>query len=119
MRTVLQTLHKEQRLAMFAVDEAHCLSTWGHDFRSAYRRLGYLRQTYSSVPCMALTATATPNVIKDITNQLQLHNCPLLVGSFDRPNIFYKVRYKDGLDNPIQDLIKYVTSRHSTAAQDG
>ena len=85
----------------------------GHDFRSSYRRLNYLRTAFPKTPCMALTATATPKVIKDITNELSLQNCPLHIGSFDRPNIFYKVKYKDSLDNPLEELIKYVKGRHS------
>ena len=87
----------------------------GHDFRSSYRQLNYLRSTFPKTPCMALTATATPKVIKDITNELSLHNCPLHIGSFDRPNIFYKVKYKDSLDNPLEDLVKYVRGRHASA----
>jgi RecQ family ATP-dependent DNA helicase len=90
---------------------------WGHDFRGSYRRLNYLRSTYPSVPCMALTATATPQVIKDISSELSLQGCPLHIGSFDRPNIFYKVRYKDALDKPLDDLVKYVTSRHQQKAK--
>ena len=66
---------------------------------------------------MALTATATPKVIKDITNELSLQNCPLHIGSFDRPNIFYKVKYKDSLDNPLEELIKYVKGRHATSGK--
>jgi superfamily II DNA helicase RecQ len=62
---------------------------------------------------MALTATATPQVIKDISSELSLQGCPLHIGSFDRPNIFYKVRYKDALDKPLDDLVQYVTTRHS------
>lgn len=62
---------------------------------------------------MALTATATPKVIKDITNELSLQSCPLHIGSFDRPNIFYKVKYKDSLDNPLEELVKYVKGRHA------
>jgi superfamily II DNA helicase RecQ len=67
MRSVLESLHKCNRLGMFAVDEAHCLSSWGHDFRVSYRRLHYLRETFPNVPCMAATATATPQVIQDVS----------------------------------------------------
>ena len=116
MRAVLKTLYKESRLAMFAVDEAHCLSSWGHDFRSSYRKLNYLRTTFPKTIMMALTATATPKVIQDITNELSLQNCPLHVGSFDRPNIYYKVKYKDALDDPLGDLVKYVVDRHTAHA---
>eukprot|EP00536_Pseudo-nitzschia_multiseries_P006563 jgi/Psemu1/286541/fgenesh1_pg.142_\ len=121
MRAVLKTLHKEGRLSLFAVDEAHCLSTWGHDFRSSYRRLNYLRTTYPEIPCMALTATATPKVIADIQTELSLRKCPIQKGTFDRPNIFFKVKYKDGLDNPIEELVKSIKTRHkpSTSGNDG
>lgn len=115
MRAVLKTLYKEDRLALFAVDEAHCLSTWGHDFRSSYRRLNYLRTAFPKTPCMALTATATPKVIKDVVNELSLQKCPLHIGSFDRPNIFYKVKYKDSLDKPLEELVKYVKGRHASS----
>mmetsp|Transcript_8599 Transcript_8599/g.18554 ORF Transcript_8599/g.18554 Transcript_8599/m.18554 type:complete len:885 (+) Transcript_8599:133-2787(+) len=119
MRAVLKTLHKENRLGLFAVDEAHCLSTWGHDFRSSYRKLNYLRTTYPETPCIALTATATPKVIHDITNELRLHKCPLHIGSFDRPNIFYKVKYKDALENPLEELVKSIKSRHKESNTGG
>jgi ATP-dependent DNA helicase RecQ len=112
MRTVLKRLYDENRLALFGVDEAHCLSSWGHDFRPAYRRLNYLRIHFPHTPCMALTATATPNVIKDITNELSLQNCPLHVGTFDRPNIFYKVVFKDAIENPLHDLIQSILKTH-------
>jgi RecQ family ATP-dependent DNA helicase len=89
----------------------------GHDFRSSYRKLNYLRTAFPKTPCMALTATATPKVIKDITNELSLQNCPLHIGSFDRPNIFYKVKYKDSLDNPLEELVKYVKGRHPSGGK--
>ncbi|KAG7342356.1 ATP-dependent DNA helicase RecQ [Nitzschia inconspicua] len=118
MRTVLERLYSENRLALFAVDEAHCLSSWGHDFRPAYRRLNYLRTKFPKTPCMALTATATPNVIKDITKELSLEGCPIHVGSFDRPNINYTVKFKDGIDNPIQDLVKIISKNHQKCESD-
>lgn len=117
MKNVLQQLYKEDRLALFAVDEAHCLSSWGHDFRPAYRRLNSLRIDFPKTPCMALTATATKNVILDITKELSLQGCPLHVGSFDRPNIYYKVKYKDSMDNPIQDLIQIISENHRICAE--
>jgi ATP-dependent DNA helicase RecQ len=119
MREVLKRLYEENRLALFGVDEAHCLSSWGHDFRPAYRRLNYLRIHFPKTPCMALTATATPIVIKDITNELSLQNCPLHVGSFDRPNIFYKVIFKDAIENPLQDLIKSILKTHKMCDKQG
>ena len=96
--------------------------SWGHDFRSAYRKLSYLREAFPDVPCMALTATATPKVIQDIRTNLKFNDSvPLHVGSFDRPNIFYKVRYKDAFllpqnkKNPLQDLTAFVEEQHSSS----
>jgi RecQ family ATP-dependent DNA helicase len=88
---ILSRLQKHQLLSMIAIDEAHCISSWGHDFRPAYRRLGDLRKRFPNVPIIALTATATMHVRNDIKKQLQLHKCEEFVSSFDRPNIFYEV----------------------------
>ena len=115
IRAVLKTLYHENRLAMFAVDEAHCLSTWGHDFRSSYRKLQYIRTTFPNTICMALTATATPQVIEDVQNELALQG-RVHIGSFDRPNIYYMLKHKDALENPLDDLVKYVVDRHTAAA---
>jgi ATP-dependent DNA helicase RecQ len=78
--------------AFFAVDEAHCISQWGHDFRPEYRQLRALRQTFPTVNVHAYTATATPQVRGDIVAELGLKNATVLVGSFDRPNLIYRVR---------------------------
>ncbi|CAJ1932179.1 unnamed protein product [Cylindrotheca closterium] len=93
MQRVLHRLNNEKRLAMFAVDEAHCLSSWGHDFRPAYRKLSWLRTQFTDVPCMACTATATPKVIQDIQSCLQLS--VIHKGRLDRHNIYYKIKYKN------------------------
>lgn len=74
-----------------AIDEAHCISQWGHDFRPEYRRLGELRSMLPGVPLGAYTATATPRVREDIVRQLRLHDPAVLVGTFDRPNLTYRV----------------------------
>jgi RecQ family ATP-dependent DNA helicase len=116
-RSILTELHEQKRLSLFAVDEAHCLSSWGHDFRPAFRKLGWFREKFPDVPCMACTATATPKVIEDIKQTLKLQNSPLHVGSFNRPNIYYKVRYKDLLDDAspagaMGDLIQFIQERH-------
>ena len=80
------------KVGLFAIDEAHCISSWGHDFRPAYRRLRSIRQRYPQVPLVACTATATPQVKEDIVGQLQLRT-PLVVSqSFDRPNLKYEIR---------------------------
>jgi ATP-dependent DNA helicase RecQ len=78
--------------AFFAVDEAHCISQWGHDFRPEYRQLRALRSAFPAVAVHAYTATATPQVRTDIVTELRLSDPRILVGSFDRPNLIYRVR---------------------------
>ncbi|WIA40378.1 hypothetical protein OEZ86_013742 [Tetradesmus obliquus] len=94
-RQQLLRLHAAKSLQMLAVDEAHCISSWGHDFRPAYRQLAQLRQQLSGLPCMALTATATHQVQQDILSSLRMRNPALLVTSFNRPNIHYTVTLLD------------------------
>jgi ATP-dependent DNA helicase RecQ len=79
------------RVGAIAVDEAHCISHWGHDFRPEYRRLAELREHFPGVPVQAFTATATPRVREDIVRQLRLENARVMVGRFDRPNLTYRV----------------------------
>ncbi len=78
-------------ISLIAVDEAHCVSLWGHDFRPDYRRLQELKERFSGIPMGAFTATATPQVREDIREQLKLNDPTELVGSFDRPNLVYRV----------------------------
>ncbi len=85
-------LLKETELSFIAVDEAHCVSMWGHDFRPEYRQLGLLKEIFRKVTIGAYTATATQQVRDDIAEQLHLENPAVLVGSFDRPNLVYRVR---------------------------
>ena len=82
-------------IAAFAIDEAHCVSEWGHDFRPEYRQLRQVRQRFPQVPVMALTATATERVRGDIIQQLALAQPYIHVASFDRPNLYYEVRNKN------------------------
>lgn len=84
-------------LVLLAVDEAHCISQWGHDFRSAYRRLNVLRRCVPQVPILALTATATLQVRDDICHQLGLRHPQLLNSGFDRPNLEFIVRQRSSL----------------------
>ena len=93
--TLLDEVAEQVGLSAFAIDEAHCLSEWGHDFRPEYRQLNQIRQRYPYVPCMALTATATERVRDDIMAQLQLREPYVHVASFNRTNLYYEVRPKD------------------------
>ncbi|MFN5943711.1 MAG: DNA helicase RecQ [Phycisphaerae bacterium] len=87
----LARLYDAGKLASFAIDEAHCISQWGHDFRPEYRQLQTVRETLPGVAFHAFTATATPRVREDICQQLALRNPTVLVGRFDRPNLTYRI----------------------------
>ncbi|XP_011505803.1 PREDICTED: Bloom syndrome protein homolog [Ceratosolen solmsi marchali] len=87
----LKTLYERRQLARFVIDEAHCVSQWGHDFRQDYKKLRELRRNYSTVPIMALTATATPRVRTDILCQLGLTSPKWFISSFNRPNLRYSI----------------------------
>lgn len=82
-------------IAGFAIDEAHCVSEWGHDFRPEYRKMILLRYRYSDIPMMALTATATERVKEDIIKQLGLQNAEIYLSTFNRPNLYYEVKPKE------------------------
>ncbi|OCT89876.1 Bloom syndrome protein homolog [Xenopus laevis] len=89
--STMENLYERQLLARFVIDEAHCVSQWGHDFRPDYKRLNMLRQKFQSVPMMALTATANPRVQKDILNQLKMTKPQIFTMSFNRDNLKYEV----------------------------
>lgn len=91
----IQSLYDENKLNRFVIDEAHCVSQWGHDFRPDYTQLGNLRNMFPNIPIMALTATATDAVQLDIKEQLNIPNCRIFKSSFNRPNIIYEVIKKD------------------------
>ncbi|MEO7001895.1 MAG: ATP-dependent DNA helicase RecQ, partial [Ktedonobacterales bacterium] len=93
--TLLDETRERVGLALFAVDEAHCVSEWGHDFRPEYRQLDTLRARYPQTPMLALTATATERVRRDILTQLRLREPFIHIASFNRPNLSYEVRPKD------------------------
>jgi ATP-dependent DNA helicase RecQ len=96
----------EVGIAYLAIDEAHCISQWGHDFRPEYRRLAALRETFPETAVHAFTATATPRVRRDIVEQLRLRGPEILVGSFDRPNLVYRVLRRAGLQRQILDVVE-------------
>ena len=95
-------------ITALAIDEAHCVSEWGHDFRPEYRQISRLRTLLPDVPVMALTATATERVRADIVQQLQLRDPAVFVASFNRPNLTYKVLAKD---QPLKQIIDFIRKR--------
>ncbi len=95
------------KIALFAIDEAHCISQWGHDFRPEYRQISLLRTRYPDTPCIAVTATADTPTRKDIVERLKLPK--LYVAGFDRPNITYEVAIKD---NPRSQLLRFLKGRN-------
>lgn len=105
---LLSMLHTKNYLARFVIDEAHCVSQWGHDFRPDYKKLYTLRQDYPNVPIMALTATATPRVRTDILKQLNLTACKWFLCSFNRPNLQYVVKPKAGGPATIKDIVDII-----------
>ncbi|XP_078346489.1 ATP-dependent DNA helicase Q5-like isoform X2 [Oculina patagonica] len=108
---VLSSLYKRKLLSFFVVDEAHCVSQWGHDFRPDYLKLGLLRKQFSDVPWAALTATATPHVQEDVLASLQLHKpTAIFKTTCYRPNLFYDVCFKELLDDPYSDLKSFADS---------
>jgi ATP-dependent DNA helicase RecQ len=113
-----ETLTKQENLdffsdlkvSFFAVDEAHCISEWGHDFRPEYRRLKeMMEEINASAPIIALTATATPKVQSDIVKNLSLNNPEILISSFNRDNLYYEVQPKIKKDQTVKSIVKYIT----------
>jgi ATP-dependent DNA helicase RecQ len=100
-------------LALFAVDEAHCISQWGHDFRPEYQQLSILKERFPGVPLLALTATADSPTRRDIVTQLQLAEARVFAAGYDRPNLFYRVVPKL---NPLEQLWRFVSEEHPADA---
>ena len=97
-------------IALFAIDEAHCVSAWGHDFRPDYLQLSMLHERWPAVPRIALTATATEVTHQEITTRLDLGDARHFVSSFDRPNIQYRIETKN---QPLQQLLSLIRSEHA------
>ena len=97
---------KQIKISFFAIDEAHCISEWGHDFRPEYRRLRDIIEAIDRVPIIALTATATPKVQQDIQKNLGMNDARVFKASFNRPNLYYEVRPKQDINKEIIKFIK-------------
>ena len=109
----LDSLHERGLLALFAIDEAHCVSQWGHDFRPEYRALTVLHERYAGVPRLALTATADALTRQDIVERLQLEEAGQFVSSFDRPNIAYTIVEKQ---DATRQLLRFIEAEHTGEA---
>jgi len=100
-------LLKEVKVSFYAIDEAHCISEWGHDFRPEYRRIRKMVEEIGRAPMIALTATATPKVQSDIQKNLGMMDAMVFKSSFNRPNLYYEIREKS---DPKRDIIKFIRS---------
>lgn len=105
-RSFLRELADQQKISFFAIDEAHCISQWGHDFRPTYTEISYLKSNFPQIPMLALTATATPRVKADMIEQLQFKDYNFFFGTFNRPEISYEVRKEYDRDAAISQLIR-------------
>lgn len=106
-----QNFLKNLEISLIAIDEAHCISEWGHDFRPDYRNLSKLRNIFPSVPVIALTATATDKVRDDIVRQLEMREARIFISSFNRPNLSYVVRPKKNTFSNLVNLLKKYPDR--------
>jgi ATP-dependent DNA helicase RecQ len=113
MKGLLASLHERGLLSLFAIDEAHCVSQWGHDFRPEYRSLSLLHESFPDVPRMALTATADHLTRQDMVERLKLEEARAFVSSFDRPNIRYTIVEKV---DATRQLLRFIQSEHDGEA---
>lgn len=102
-------IFRDLTISFFAVDEAHCISEWGHDFRPEYRRLREMMELINdTIPMIALTATATPKVQSDIVSNLGLRRPEIFISSFNRPNLYYEIRPKVNRDTTLKSMVRFI-----------
>ena len=109
---VLRDLYNRGNLARIVIDEAHCVSQWGHDFRPDYKLLGQVRKEFRGVPVMALTATATENVKVDVIHNLDIRGCETFSQSFNRPNLYYELRSKSKGKEVVESIAGTINSSY-------
>lgn len=112
MISAFRDLHQRKKLARIVIDEAHCVSQWGHDFRPDYKLLGEVRRQFHGVPVMALTATATENVKVDVIHNLEIRGCEVLTQSFNRPNLTYEIRRKGRAKDVLQNMAEMINTSY-------
>lgn len=115
----MKIVYEQKELARIAVDEAHCISEWGHDFRKSFKELKWFRDTFPDVPIMCLTATATPKVREDIINILGLDQANLKTYTMttSRPNLHYEVRFKSDEEDHYNDFLGWLRKVHKRRAE--
>ena len=120
-KTLTESLTAKNLVKYFIIDEAHCVSQWGHDFRPTYLKLGYFRTKYlKGVPCVALTATAPNQIVDDIIKQLRLRKGLVQFRkSCFRPNLYYEVRLMEPLGDPYEDLKDFAVKALGGVVEDG
>ena len=107
---------KDIPISFFAIDEAHCISEWGHDFRPEYRKIRSIIENIGKAPVIALTATATPKVQQDIQKNLGMINAKVFKSSFNRPNLYYEVKHKNDV---AKDIIRHIKNNQGKSISDG